>query len=140
MGHFIFSLIGLKRILFTNIFQRLEKPHLEAQVPPIGSVPAPFAGRRWLTRCALRPSAITLELWKLRQKFRGTWGASLRAFVGDPLRAQALLGAPSKVCILGGSIRSGFGSINSAGFARTQENHGDFRCPAIGVVVVGFFP
>ena len=23
LGHFIFSLIGLKRILFTNIFQRL---------------------------------------------------------------------------------------------------------------------
>ena len=28
LGHFIFSLIGLKRILFTNIFQKLEKPHL----------------------------------------------------------------------------------------------------------------
>ena len=28
LGHFIFSLIGLKRILFTDIFQKLSKPHL----------------------------------------------------------------------------------------------------------------
>ena len=28
LGHFIFSLIGLKMILFTNIFQKLSKPHL----------------------------------------------------------------------------------------------------------------
>ena len=28
MGHFTFSLIGLKRILFTNLFQRLQKRHL----------------------------------------------------------------------------------------------------------------
>ena len=28
LGHFIFSLIGLKRTLFTNIFQELYKPHL----------------------------------------------------------------------------------------------------------------
>ena len=28
LGHFIFSLVGLKRILFTNIFLKLEKPHL----------------------------------------------------------------------------------------------------------------
>ena len=28
LGHFIFSLIGLKRILFTNFFQKLLKPHL----------------------------------------------------------------------------------------------------------------
>ena len=28
LGHFIFSLIGLKRILFTNIFQKPLKPHL----------------------------------------------------------------------------------------------------------------
>ena len=26
LGHFIFSLIGLKRILFTDIFQKLSKP------------------------------------------------------------------------------------------------------------------
>ena len=29
LGHFIFSFIGLKRILFTNIFQKLQKHHLE---------------------------------------------------------------------------------------------------------------
>ena len=29
LGYFTFSLIGLKRILFTNIFQRLQKHHLE---------------------------------------------------------------------------------------------------------------
>ena len=30
LGHSIFSLIGLKKILFTNIFQKLQKPHLVA--------------------------------------------------------------------------------------------------------------
>ena len=28
LGHFIFSLIGLARILIKNIFQKLYKPHL----------------------------------------------------------------------------------------------------------------
>ena len=28
LGHFIFALIGLKRILLTNIFQKLSKPQL----------------------------------------------------------------------------------------------------------------
>ena len=28
LGHFIFSLIGLRRIVFTNFFQQLSKPHL----------------------------------------------------------------------------------------------------------------
>ena len=30
LGHFIFSLNGLTRILFTNIFQRLETPQVES--------------------------------------------------------------------------------------------------------------
>ena len=33
LGHFVFSLIGLKRILFTNIFQK-QKPHLVPAVFP----------------------------------------------------------------------------------------------------------
>ena len=36
LGHFIFSLIGLKRMLFTNIFQRLSGANL-------GEILNPFA-------------------------------------------------------------------------------------------------
>ena len=35
LGHFTFSLIGLKRILFTHIFQRLYKRHLVNLNPQI---------------------------------------------------------------------------------------------------------
>ena len=38
LGHFIFSLIGLKRILFTNIFQRLLKLHLGGELGLLGAL------------------------------------------------------------------------------------------------------
>ena len=46
MGHFIFSLIGLKRILFTNVLQKLSTPHLVLGPEP----------------CTLNPKLRTLNL------------------------------------------------------------------------------
>ena len=43
LGHFTFALIGLKRILFTNIFRRLLKRHL---VTVIGCCSSPEQTRR----------------------------------------------------------------------------------------------